>query len=343
MKKVIVTTTINAPTKAIRLFDAMADWELIVIGDLKTPSDYRLERGLYVDPDTQAKYDRALSDAIGWNSIQRRNIGMLMAHDMGAEIIALVDDDNVPMPGWGQELLVGKEVEANYYQTALPVFDPVGATNHSELWHRGYPLQLLPKRDYTTKSRRRVKVDVQADFWNGDPDIDAICRMEHAPNCKFDDACFPIASNKPAPFNSQNTFLSREALQEYFLFPHIGRMDDIWGAYYLQAKGFAVVFNKASVYQERNVHDLVVDMRKEYLGYENNLQLVEALATDSEAILGFLPGRAGWAFNLYKRHFPQGEINAGNARKLRAAAEAMSRRGVPRKSKAAAAALKKSA
>lgn len=36
MKKVIVTTTINPPTKAIRLFEAMTDWELVVVGDLKT-------------------------------------------------------------------------------------------------------------------------------------------------------------------------------------------------------------------------------------------------------------------------------------------------------------------
>src|SRR5579863_9906097 len=103
MKKVIVTTTINPPTKAIQLFDAMKDWDLVVIGDLKTPPDYRLERGLYVDPDSQAKYDKDLSDAIGWNCIQRRNIGLLMAYDMGAEIVAVIDDDNVPLSGWGKE------------------------------------------------------------------------------------------------------------------------------------------------------------------------------------------------------------------------------------------------
>jgi hypothetical protein len=335
MKKVIVTTTINPPTKAIRLFDAMTDWDLVVIGDLKTPPDYRLERGLYVDPDSQAKYDKDLSDAIGWNCIQRRNIGLLIAYDMGAEIVAVIDDDNVPLPGWGNELMIGQEVEVNYYETTLPVFDPVGATNHRDIWHRGYPLQLLPKRDYKAKTRRYMMADVQADFWNGDPDIDAICRMEHAPTCKFDDACFPIASNKPAPFNSQNTFLSRRALQEYFLFPHIGRMDDIWAAYYLQARGFAVVFGKASVYQERNVHDLLVDMRKEYLGYEHNLQLVEALVRDPEAILGFLPGRASWAFNLYKRHFPRGKIEANSLLESRTATEVASR--------AALAELKKSA
>lgn len=304
MKKIIVTTTINAPTKAIRLFDAMTDWQLVVIGDLKTPPDYRLERGLYVDPASQTKYDPALSEAIGWNCIQRRNFGLLMAYDMGAEIVAVIDDDNVPLPGWGEQLMVGREIEVDYYETTLSVFDPIGATNHRELWHRGYPLQLIPKRNYEAKTRKRVRPDVQADFWNGDPDIDAICRMEHAPFCKFDDAFFPISSNRPAPFNSQNTFLSREVLQHYFLFPAIGRMDDIWAAYYLQAKGAAVVFGKASVDQERNVHDPLLDMRQEYLGYEHNLQLVEALAKDPEAILGFLPGRAAWAFNLYKRHFP---------------------------------------
>jgi hypothetical protein len=45
MKKVIVTTTINPPTKAIHKFDSMPDWDLVVIGDLKTPKDYALKRG----------------------------------------------------------------------------------------------------------------------------------------------------------------------------------------------------------------------------------------------------------------------------------------------------------
>ena len=302
MKKVIVTTTINPPTQAIRKFESMMDWDLVVIGDRKTP-EYRLERGTYVSPEEQHKYDPALSDAIGWNCIQRRIMGLLWAHEMKADIVAVVDDDNIPLPGWGENLLVGREVEVNYFETDLPAFDPVGATNYPHIWHRGYPLQLLPRRDYSRKSRKTVTVDVQADFWNGDPDIDAICRLEHAPECTFDDAPFPIAANKMGPFNSQNTFLSGRLLKDYFLFPHVGRMDDIWGAYYAQAKGWRVVWNRASVYQDRNVHDLVRDMQQEYCGYENNLKMVEALASDPESIVQFLPGRAQWAFDLYRRHF----------------------------------------
>ena len=109
MKKVIVTTTINPPTKAILGFQAMKDWELVVIGDKKTPP-YKLERGIYVGPEEQEKYDPALSEAIGWNCIQRRNLGLLWAHDMGADIVAVVDDDNIPYPGSGEALTLGREV-----------------------------------------------------------------------------------------------------------------------------------------------------------------------------------------------------------------------------------------
>ncbi len=305
MKKVIVTTTINSVTEALRRFQKMSDWDLIVVGDLKTPKDYaqQLERGIYVSPQMQEERDKELSDAIGWNCIQRRNFGLLWAHDLGADIVAVIDDDNIPYNFWGQNLAIGQEIEVNYYETDLPAFDPVGATNYPHLWHRGYPLQLLPKRDYSKKTKKVIRVDVQADFWNGDPDIDAICRMEHAPDCTFDDKYFPLASNKLAPFNSQNTFISGKWLKEYFLFPHIGRMDDIWAAYYVQAKGCRVVFSKASVFQARNPHDLTVDMKAEYLGYENNLKLVEQLPSDPDKILSFLPGRAIYAFKQYQKNF----------------------------------------
>jgi len=214
-----------------------------------------------------------------------------------------VDDDNIPFEHWGQQLMVGREVEVNSYQTDLPAFDPVGATNLHHLWHRGYPLQLLPRRDYSRVSRHSIHVDIQADFWNGDPDIDAICRMEHAPDCRFDDKYFPMASNRMSPFNSQNTFITRAVLKHYFLFPHIGRMDDIWAGYYVQAKGYKVAYGAASVSQERNVHDLVIDMRQEYLGYENNLKLVSDLQVDPERINWYLPAESARGFHLYRKHF----------------------------------------
>ena len=302
MKKVIVTTTINPPTEAILKFDHMADWELIVIGDLKTPPDYRLDRGTYVSPSEQAAYSPQLSEALCWNCIQRRNLGFLMALDRGADVVAVVDDDNIPLDGWGTSLMVGAPTMTHYYHTDLPAFDPVGVTNCSSLWHRGYPLQLLSQRHSVTMTKQLVTPDVQADFWNGDPDIDAICRMEHAPNVTFDTACFPIASNKPGPFNSQNTFIKASWLPNYFLFPDIGRMDDIWASYYLQALGASVVYGPASVYQQRNEHDVTRDMTLEFIGYERNLSLLRDLSEDPSRIQSYLPSRAWHAFECYQQH-----------------------------------------
>ena len=303
MKKVIVTTTINNVTKAIEKFQAMKDWELVVIGDKKTPKDYKLDRGIYVTPEEQEKYDPELSAVIGWNCIQRRSFGLLWANEMKADMVAVIDDDNIPYDSWGENLLIGKQNHVNFYQTKDVAFDPIGATNEKRLWHRGFPLQLLPTRDYALKALKNVECDIQADFWDGDPDIDAVCRLEHAPECKFDPQYFPIASNAIAPFNSQNTFISGRVLPHYFLFPHVGRMDDIWAAYYVQAKGYKVVFNKASVYQDRNIHDLIVDMKKEYFGYENNLQIVTKIVKDPDSLFEYLPGSSIRAFQLYRRHF----------------------------------------
>ena len=83
-----------------------------------------------------------------------------------------------------------------------------------------------------------------------------------------------------SPFGSQNAFIPGKMLCDYMMFPHVGRMDDIWPSYYAQAKGWKVVYNRASVYQQRNAHDLTRDLHGEYIGYENNLQLVQSLTQD---------------------------------------------------------------
>jgi len=59
------------------------------------------------------------------------------------------------------------------------------------------------------------------------------------------------------------------------MFDKVGRMDDIFGSYILQKKGFSVVFGPPTVYQDRNEHDLTIDMKKEYIGYENVRNIID--------------------------------------------------------------------
>lgn len=301
--KVIVTTTINPLTECVERFDDLKGWHLIVVGDEKTPKDYSLRNGTYLSPEDQEALDGELSDLIGWNCIQRRNFGFIWAKREGAEVVATVDDDNLPLSGWGEDLMIGRDVDVDFYETSLPAFDPLGATNESHLWHRGFPIQLLPHREYENVSKRLVRPQIQADLWNGDPDIDAICRMEHAPSCEFQPERFPMATNAITPFNSQNTFLDADVLGEYFLLPGVGRMDDIWGAFLVQGMGATVVFGAPSVVQNRNPHDPVDDMMKEYLGYEHNLEIVETVREDPDVVFRFAPPSTRRAFELYRKHF----------------------------------------
>lgn len=301
---IIICTSVNPPTEAIKYFDSFSDWHLVVVGDKKTPPDYHLVRGTYLSPADQEAIDPDLSEAIGWNCTARRNFGFLWAARQKPDIVAIVDDDNVPKAGWGTNLMIGQSVPVHFYENDLPVFDPIGATNYHHLWHRGYPLQLLTQRDYSRKSIRHLTPMIQADFWDGDPDVDAICRLEHAPECHFDPACFPIASNTISPFNSQNTFISADLLKHYFMFPFTGRVEDIWASYYLQAvTGATVVYGPPSVYQARNQHDLTADMEAEFLAYSRTLDLVRSLLEDPDSIANFVSARAMRAFQLYRRHF----------------------------------------
>lgn len=321
MKKAIVTTTINPPTKALLKYieiGARDGWTLIIVGDQKTPHDEYLKLAqayphvAYLHPTKQDSKYHELSDLIGWNCIQRRNLGLIEAYNMGAEIIATVDDDNIPFENWGQSLALGNEPHVAVLNSPDIVFDPFQGTNEPQLWHRGFPIQLLSGRSRAAYigHAQRPKCLVQADFWNGEPDVDAVGRIALGPfDCKFTHEKF--AGTAPGPFNSQNTFLHRDVFPTYFLFPHIGRMDDIWASYVVQ-RYFpgSVVYGEASVYQERNEHNLAKDLNAELIGYDHTLELVQKLFDsgndDPTAWLGLLPDRARKAYEVYKSYFSTG-------------------------------------
>ena len=301
MKKVIVITTINSPTEATIKYSQKEGWDLVVVGDLKTPHDeYRKLNCIYLSPEDQEKKYPELSEVIGWKTIQRRNVGFVEAFRMGADILATVDDDNIPYDDWGKNVLVGQTVEVDLYDPEYHIFDPLSVTNVKEVWHRGYPIENVPYRhnvSYKGKAHRTVLV--QADLWDGDPDIDALARLSKKPIVKFD-VQIPFAATKMGPFNSQNTFVSGKHLKDYCVLPYVGRMDDIWASYYFQhLYPESVIYNKASVYQDRNVQDLIRNLENEVIGYRNTLSLVNDLNNFDR----FLPEQTLKFLEVYRRHF----------------------------------------
>jgi len=308
MKKFIVTTTINKPTEATLKFCKIAkekNWTFVIIGDTKTPHDEykKLENNhvVYLTPEEQDELYPELSKTIGWKSIQRRNIGFVYAYDKEADIVATIDDDNIPYDNWGDDVYVGQEIEVDLYENISSLyFDPISPTNHNDLWHRGYPIEDLPvKNNIEYKGKVKRKVLVQADFWDGDPDIDAICCLSKKPIVKFEKFS-PFCSNQLAPFNSQNTFLAREVIPVYTVLPYTGRMDDIWGGYIMQHYfPNSVIYNQATVYQDRNVQDLVTNLENEVIGYRNTYKLLNDLSNYEN----YLPKEAKEFLKTYFNQF----------------------------------------
>lgn len=304
--KFIVTTTINKPTEATLEFCKKQDWQFVIVGDTKTPEAlYRqLENEFsnveYLSVSEQESLYPQLSKIIGWQTIQRRNIGFVHAWKKGAEIVATVDDDNIPYPDWGKNF-IGKNVVCDYWTTANDVFDPLSVTEYKNLWHRGFPVEILHKKnDVTFAGKKEIHCLIQADLWDGDPDIDAICRLAYKPVCAFKKQA-PFAANKISPFNSQNTFLSRVTIPYYSVWPFVGRMDDIWAGYSIQMKFKEnLIYCPASVYQNRNPQDLIKNLENEIIGYRNTMDFVKSNCSLS---LKAIPDKTKQFIDIYQKNF----------------------------------------
>jgi hypothetical protein len=168
------------------------------------------------------------------------------------------------------------------------------------LWHRGYPVECLPNRlqvEYRGETRRKVLV--QADLWDGNPDVDAIARITFQPAVKFN-ITKPYCSTKFSPFNTQNTFFSRDAFPYFCAIPGVRRMNDIWGSYiYEHYCPGSVVYNRASVFQDRNPHDLTKDLEDEMLGYKCTLDLIQNIKNYHQ----YLPDKSLEFYQLYQNYF----------------------------------------
>jgi hypothetical protein len=305
MKKFIVTTTIQAPTEATLKFASMRGWNFIVVGDQKTPHQlYESMDIIYMTPEYQERMYPELSESIGWNCIMRRNLGFIEAYRRGAEIIASVDDDNIPYSGWGENMCVGQEEVVGFWKSDdCLAFDPLSMTSNNELWHRGFPLNEISKsRNPKWDGEEKTKILFEVGLWDGDPDVDAICRIMYNPkNLKlFDTDMNLFSSHLYAPFNSQNVFIAREAIGSYMVLPFVGRMDDIWGGYIAQyLLNTRPVFNGVTTYQKRNPQSLKKNLEDECFGYLTTEEFIKKIQYYED----YLPQSTKKSFEIYRKLF----------------------------------------
>ena len=284
--KFIIITSINPPTKALRAFSQLQDWQVVVVADLKTPLDWQLENVKVLTVEEQSTLPLQTPKLLPWNHYARKNIGYLYALMNGAELIYETDDDNIPYDAWESFFPLDLEVEVERCSDSTKFVNAYRHFCKDHVWPRGFPLtEVLSQWGATQTLRQNARkiAPIQQGLADLEPDVDAIYRLTVGNPITFSkNTPLYLSPGTYCPFNSQNTLWYPEAFPYLFLPVSVpSRVTDIWRGYiaqrflHLQNKG--VLFFSSSVYQERNYHNLHHDFTQEIELYTRTEELVSVL------------------------------------------------------------------
>jgi hypothetical protein len=292
-KTALVVTTINAPNTAIHALAHGAkenNWHFVVIGDRKSPTTFECEGADYYSLQKQLQTNFGYAKACPVGHYARKNIGYLIAITSGAKVIIETDDDNIPRVNfWSarNRVLNTHLCQQQGWINAYRFF------SNNQIWPRGLPLdqvnRLLPA--YEDLPEIMADCPIQQGLADENPDVDAIYRLLFPLPQSFLTAR-DVALDKGAwcPFNSQNTTWWSDAFPLLYLPAYCSfRMTDIWRSLVAQRiaweNGWTVRFHEATVWQDRNEHNLMSDFADEVPGYLHNSEIARRL--------GDLPLRRG--------------------------------------------------
>ena len=311
----LVVTSISGPNPVLKSLaeGAMARGiPFIVIGDSKSPADFELPGCDFYSLDRQRRLPFAYARLCHEKSYARKNIGYLLAIAGGARLMVETDDDNYPQEDfWADRnsVVEGALVSSGDWVNAYAYF------SDTSIYPRGFPIEHLLAASAKTHVRAAptpVDCPIQQGLADNNPDVDAIYRMLLPLPITFRrDTPVILGPKTWCPFNSQNTTVFREAFPLLYLPTFCSfRMTDIWRSYIAQrilwTCGWRLSFHAATVYQERNEHDLLRDFADEVPGYLNNARIARELDT-----LELAPGPDAIAPNLklcYKKLVQMGLI-----------------------------------
>jgi hypothetical protein len=282
-KSALIITSISAPNavmKSIAAESAKHKVHFIVIGDTKSPADFQLDGCDFYSVEKQNSLPFRLARILPVKHYSRKNIGYLLCRQY--DVIIETDDDNFPRPEFWSER--SKEITTRLIENK-------GWTNvyryfsDDEIWPRGFPLEqiMTPPVNSSTFPIKKIDCPIQQGLADENPDVDAVYRMNRKLPFNFlKNDPLALGNNTWCPFNSQNTTWYKEAFPLLYLPSFCSfRMTDIWRSFIAQriawTCGWPVLFHNATVWQERNEHNLLKDFEDEIPGYLNNAKICRLL------------------------------------------------------------------
>jgi len=148
----IVVTSINPPTKEIARLAKQKHYQLLVVGDKKSPQNWSWPNAIFLSTSEQEELGYSILESTPTNSYNRKNIGYLFALQNGAQFIYDTDDDNAPIVdlidyfdlGEYDYGLVLTGLENDNASTSVYV-NPYSHFGQPTIWPRGLPLSEINK------------------------------------------------------------------------------------------------------------------------------------------------------------------------------------------------------
>jgi hypothetical protein len=284
MKTALVITTINKPNKNINSFSSNSKkkkWDLIIIGDKKSPKDFKIPYGKYLSIKDQLKLNLKFAKICPVNTYGRKNIGYLLAIRKN-NIIIETDDDNFPKKSFFLNKKTNHQTRKIKNSGWINIYDFF--LNKKEfIWPRGIPLDELENKIRIDKKKTSKSFLLQQGVCENNPDVDAIYRLIKKIPFRFKNANdIALGKNSWCPFNSQNTVWHEIAFPLLYLPAFTTfRMADIWRSFIAQRicweNNWSILHSNSTVTHKRNDHDLMKDFKDEIPGYLNNKNIVESL------------------------------------------------------------------
>lgn len=280
----LIVTSINPPNTVLRSLANGAKASgisFIVIGDKKSPADFSIDGCDYYGLNEQYALGFKSAEACPTGHYSRKNIGYLIALREGAEIIIETDDDNHPRDDFWNSRDRSVFSRIQNHRGWINVYQYF---SDDHIWPRGLPLDEIIKLLEPIPDTGLVDSPIQQSLADENPDVDAIYRLTmRLPKSFRKDQPVALHHSVWCPFNSQNTTWWKEAAPLLYLPSFCSfRMTDIWRSFVAQRiaweNGWKITYHSATVWQERNEHNLLKDFEDEIPGYLNNGKICEKLS-----------------------------------------------------------------
>jgi hypothetical protein len=286
--KCVIITTINKPTEAILKHITNEEYDVIIVGDNKTPDDYKNLNCIYLDIPSQKKLFPELGELLLYNHYCRKNLGYLYAIKKGYKIIYETDDDNIPYDNFDNILQYNNiRMITEQNNTWINIFKYF--TNNAYIWPRGFPLSLLKNEpNYFIQDTDKIPSIINGLVEN-DPDVDALFRIicNHQSSIQWDKNKYVLINNtNMCVFNTQNTFWLNPELFICLLIPcsvsfrYCDILRGIINNIILKKTNNYMMYSSPNVIQNRNEHNLISDFKSEYEMYIHNENILDFIEND---------------------------------------------------------------